>query len=223
MHYDYVFVGGGLASGLCVLALLDAAPHLRLAVVEREARLGGNHTWCFHARDVSADERRWVDPLIVQRWPGYEVRFPRRTRRLASPYVCVTSQRLHEVVSSRLARAPNRLLLGRSATKISANSVTLDDGETLQGAIVVDATGPRVAASQPAQGYQKFVGVEVEAEPPPSLRLEPILMDARLPQEDGFRFMYLLPFARDRWLLEETFFSDHPALDRPRSIRRIED
>ncbi len=223
MHYDYVFVGGGLASGLCILALLETAPHLRVALVERGPRLGGNHTWCFHARDVRPEARRWIDSLIVQRWPGYEVRFPRRTRRLASPYACVTSQRLHDVLTDRLSRPPNRILLARRARSIEADSVMLEDGEQLRGAMVVDARGPVADESFPEQGYQKFVGLEVEAEPPPSLRLEPVLMDACMAQEDGFRFMYLLPFARDRWLLEETFFSDTKALDRAGAIRRIED
>jgi lycopene beta-cyclase len=41
-------------------------------------------------------------------------------------------------------------------------------------------------------------------------------MDARLPQRDGFRFMYALPLAPDRVLLEDTYFSDLPQLDEQR-------
>src|SRR4051794_4451790 len=118
MHYDYLFVGGGLASGLCVLALLDAEPGLRIGVIERGAKLGGNHTWCFHGRDLGTEQARWVEPLIVRRWPGYEVRFPRRARRLASTYACVTSERLHQVVSERLGSAGCSLRLGRNATQL---------------------------------------------------------------------------------------------------------
>jgi lycopene beta-cyclase len=41
-------------------------------------------------------------------------------------------------------------------------------------------------------------------------------MDALVPQHDGFRFLYALPFAEDRVLLEDTYFSDSPELDRSR-------
>ena len=40
-----------------------------------------------------------------------------------------------------------------------------------------------------------------------------MLMDALLPQHGGFRFMYVLPLAADRLLVEDTAFSDSPHLD----------
>jgi lycopene beta-cyclase len=44
-----------------------------------------------------------------------------------------------------------------------------------------------------------------------------VLFDARLPQHDGFRFMYTLPLSAQRLLVEETFFSDRPELDQAAS------
>jgi len=81
--FDVIFVGGGLTSALSTLALLVRRPQVRIAIVERGDSLGGNHTWCFHADDVPAAARAWVEPLIVARWPGYAVHFPRRSRRIA--------------------------------------------------------------------------------------------------------------------------------------------
>jgi lycopene beta-cyclase len=40
-------------------------------------------------------------------------------------------------------------------------------------------------------------------------------MDATVPQRDGFRFVYTLPFAPDRVLVEDTYYSDGQGLDRP--------
>ena len=37
-------------------------------------------------------------------------------------------------------------------------------------------------------------------------------MDARVPQEGGFRFMYVLPFTSKRLLIEDTRYSDGPEL-----------
>jgi lycopene beta-cyclase len=59
------------------------------------------------------------------------------------------------------------------------------------------------------------VGLELQLRRPSPIQ-HPILMDALLSQRDGFRFMYALPLAADRVLLEDTYFSDEPQLDRQR-------
>ena len=43
-------------------------------------------------------------------------------------------------------------------------------------------------------------------------------MDATVPQRDGFRFVYTLPFAPDRVLIEDTYYSDGLDLD-PAALR----
>ena len=221
-EFDVILVGGGLASALTALALLDRKPTTRIALVEREETLGGNHTWCFHAHDVPARARALIAPLVVARWDGYAVHFPGRSRRLASSYGCITSPRLHEVLAARMATAPgSALLLGREATQIGAREVTLDDGSVLQAKLVVCATGPAPSDGED-RGYQKFVGLEL-AIAPPHPYAEPVIFDARIPQEDGFRFMYVLPLAADRVLVEETFFSESERLDEARSTRAILD
>jgi lycopene beta-cyclase len=48
-------------------------------------------------------------------------------------------------------------------------------------------------------------------------------MDALVPQRDGFHFLYALPLASDRVLLEDTYFSDSPQLDQQRSEGEIMD
>ena len=76
-RFDVVLVGGGLQNGLIALAALRRNPKLRIAMVERDARPGGNHTWCLHAADVPAAARKPTSTLlVVARWPGYDVRFP---------------------------------------------------------------------------------------------------------------------------------------------------
>ena len=41
----------------------------------------------------------------------------------------------------------------------------------------------------------------------------PTLIDACVPQLDGFRFVYTLPLDARRLLVEDTYFSDEPHLD----------
>jgi lycopene beta-cyclase len=76
---------------------------------------------------------------------------------------------------------------------------------------VIDARG-----AGPLEGltlaYQKFVGLEVRFDRPHG-QPYPIIMDAALPQRDGYRFVYTLPYADDRMLIEDTYYSDSPDLD----------
>jgi lycopene beta-cyclase len=208
---EYVLVGGGLQNALIALALLDRRPQTRLCVVERQSQLGGNHTWCFHAGDVPEAARRFVDPLVVRRWPAHDVAFPRRRRRLSSEYAALTSARLHQVLSARLAQAPNARLLSGHVREVLPGCAVLDDGRELRAHLVVDARGPERAAL-PAAGYQKFVGLELELAQGSAPEL-PLLMDATVPQLDGFRFVYVLPFEPDRVLIEDTYYSTSRELD----------
>ncbi|HLL55979.1 MAG TPA: lycopene beta-cyclase CrtY, partial [Myxococcaceae bacterium] len=211
--YDYVLVGGGLQNGLIALALRGQRPDARIALLERGAALGGNHLWSFHAGDVPDDARAFVDPLVEHRWSRYHVRFPRLERDFAEPYSSIPSHRLDRVVRERLGDAPGcAVRLGAEVVEVAPGEVTLAGGERLSGELVVDARGPESLGAGGATGYQKFVGLEVRVAPEVCPR-EPTLMDATVPQSDGLRFMYVLPLAADRVLVEDTRFSDTPALN----------
>ena len=217
--YEYLLVGGGLQNALVAMALLARRPDVRVALIEREMRLGGNHLWCFHQRDLPAAARAFVEPLVAYRWPAYEVRFPNLTRRLELDYAGITSDRLHDVVTERMVAAAGAAIFHGSAVEsVTANAVKLADGRTLTGALVVDSRGPERLAASGRVAYQKFLGLEVAlAEPRPGF--VPRLMDATVPQTDGYRFVYTLPLASDRFLVEDTYYSDAPDLDRE-SLRR---
>ena len=211
---DYVLVGGGLQNALIALALAARPRPPRVALVERDDRLGGNHTWCFHEDDVPAPLRPVLAPLVAHRWPGYEVRFPGLRRRLAGEYSAIPSGRLDEVLRARFEALGWPLHLGRAATAVAADRVTLEGGEVITARVVIDARGPdRASASPDAAGFQKFVGVELELARPHGL-VEPVLMDATVEQRDGYRFVYVLPMGPTRALVEDTYFSSGPALDR---------
>ncbi|MBN1606008.1 MAG: lycopene beta-cyclase CrtY [Polyangiaceae bacterium] len=212
-HWDYVLVGGGLQNCLMALALLSARPATKLLMLERDASLGGNHIWCFHAGDVSLEARGFIDPLVVRRWPGYDVFFPHRERRLDESYAAVTSERLDQIVRERIGAASRAQLLTQAeVTSVGRDWVRLSDGSEHRARLVIDARGPEQLPLHGVVGYQKFLGLELRLRRP-AARDCPVIMDARVPQTDGFRFFYWLPFEPDRVLLEDTYFSDGPELD----------
>jgi lycopene beta-cyclase len=217
----HVIVGGGLAGGLAALALAEAGRGRGVVLVDREDHLGGNHTWSFHETDLEPEERALVLPLSSSRWPRQVVRFPGYERTLETGYVAVSSERFGRLVGERLARAGTRVLLGRRVAALDAAGVRLDDGERLAAPIVLDARGPRSDDAR-AVGFQKFVGLEVElaADGPWA---DPVVMDATVPQTDGFRFVYVLPFSRRRVLVEDTTYEEGPRLDADAYERRALD
>lgn len=215
--FDLVLLGGGLQNALIALSLLHRDPDARVALVERDARVGGNHTWSFHGSDVPDGAHPWLDPLIVARYDGYDVAFPSLRRALDTPYYSISSERLADVLEQRFASAPHaRLFLGVAAESEVRGLATLADGTRLRAMHVIDARGPgRFAGQARGSGFQKFVGLELSLSAP-SPRSRPMLMDARVPQNDGFRFFYVLPLAPDRVLVEDTYFSDDDTLDVPK-------
>ncbi len=220
---DLILVGGGLQSGLIALACLDARPDLRLTLIERGDRLGGNHTWSFHEGSIPEHARRWFQPLIEHRWPRYEVRFPDLTRTLEHAYATCSSEHFAAVLSDRLARAPHaELRLATEVVEIGSDAVRLADGTELGAHLIVDARGPLDSSGGwiDRSGFQKFVGLEVELE----RALDPttaLLMDATVEQHDAFRFVYVLPFSATRALVEDTYFSNGPELDRAAVRARV--
>lgn len=200
---DVVLVGGGLANGLIALRLKALRPELKVILLERDGRIGGEHTWCHFETDVSPSISGWLRPLIEHRWSSYDIRFPAHGRTLDTPYLAITSQRLHQTVSTALGAD---VWLGAVVSDVSPHQVTLSDGRRITATAVIDGRGPRRSRSL-VLGWQKFLGQEVRLSKPHGLT-RPIIMDATVPQLDGYRFLYVLPLDPTRLLIEDTRYSD---------------
>ncbi len=213
---DVLIAGGGLAGGLLAWRLAQARPELSLQLVEAESHLGGNHTWSFHSDDLTPAQHQWLSPLVDHSWDGYEVRFPSFTRRVAGGYHTLTSALFHRQLLARLGRA---LIRGVAVTELGPRGALLEGGRELEAGCVIDARG-LLGPSRLPVGWQVFLGQELELERNHGLE-QPILMDATVPQEGGFRFFYVLPLGRRRLLVEDTRYVDAPELPRAQMRRAI--
>jgi lycopene beta-cyclase len=213
---DLVLVGGGLANGLIAWRLFAQRPGVKLLLLEAGATLGGNHTWSFHATDLSEAQHDWIAPLVAHRWSGHEVAFPQLRRQLQGGYASLTSARFHEQLAAALG---GRVLCGVAVDSLTPTQVRLADGRVLRAHAVIDGRGLRRSASL-ALGHQKFLGQELKLDASHGLE-HPLLMDASVDQHDGYRFVYVLPFAPDTLLVEDTYYADAAQLDVPALRRRI--
>ncbi|PZO08591.1 MAG: lycopene cyclase [Alphaproteobacteria bacterium] len=215
--YDLILVGGGLAAGLIAWRLALDRPNLRVAVVEQEGRIGGNHTWSFFDSDLDDEDRAWLAPAVAHRWAeGHEVYFPARSRVLGTPYNSMTSERLHAALAPLLG---HRLIAGE-AVVVETTGVTLADQRRLTARGVIDARGPKPTRSLDL-GWQNFVGRTVRLTEPHGLT-RPTIMDATVRQYGAYRFVYLLPFDDRTVMIEDTYYADTPELDRAALNGRID-
>lgn len=221
-----LLVGGGLANCLIAARVSALRPDIAITILEAGASLGGNHTWSFYASDLTPDQNLWLAPYVVAGWSDYDVIFPGYRRTIRSPYLSITSRQLHDITRSQV-NATCRF--GSAVVALSPTSVTLANGDYLEADAVIDGRGHRASDHAPS-AFQKFLGIEIRTNGPHGIK-SPIMMDATVEQIDGYRFVYVLPLASDRLLVEDTYYSgnaSHDAdamrsrLDRYLSAARIE-
>ncbi|RZA31324.1 MAG: lycopene cyclase [Lysobacteraceae bacterium] len=204
--YDLVLAGGGLANGLLAWRLRSLRPELRILLLEGDEHIGGNHTWSFHDSDLSTAQQAWIAPLVTQRWPRYEVAFPELARTLDGGYASIASGDFARVIEPALGPA---LLTRARIAQLTPTTVELAEGRTIHARAVIDGRGMR-PSSRLSLGYQTFLGQELRLSAPHGLSA-PVIMDATVGQQGGYRFVYLLPFGPDRILVEDTHYVDSAA------------
>jgi len=226
--FDHVIVGGGLQGCLLAHAIAHHQPAARVLLVERSNELCGNHTWSFHASDIPAAARSWLDPLISKTWPGYVVKFPGLSRRVGIPYETIASDDLREVTvrlaagsAGEVGRGGLEVVCGEPCEIVSPTCVQIGETTLIDCAAVLDCRGRAAGAEAPSGvGYQSFIGHEYETDRPWPVS-EPTVMDVRADQACGFEFLYELPFGPQRVLLEYTRFSEEPTCSDSRAEELI--
>ena len=213
VEYDLILAGGGLANGLIAWRLRTLRPELRLLLLEADDAIGGNHTWSFHDGDLTPQQRAWIAPLVGASWPRYEVIFPDYARTLHSGYASIASHDFACVLGAALGPI---LRTGAEVAALSPTTVTLASGDVLSARAVIDGRGVR-ATERLALGYQTFLGQEVRLAAPHGLSA-PIIMDASVAQDGGYRFVYVLPFDAHTLLIEDTHYVDTGAWE-PERLR----
>lgn len=204
-----VIVGGGLAGALAALRLVQRRPDVPLLLIEAGNTIGGNHTWSFFDSDIPATTRDLIAALQPVHWQRHAVRFASRAREFDAPYNAFEARALNDLVLATLA--PEQIRLNSRVQQLGSDHVILSGGEQIAARAIIDARGPQGGASALDLGWQKFVGIEFAA----SVR-DPdcaLVMDATVPQIGGYRFVYVLPMAADRVLIEDTYYADDADLD----------
>jgi lycopene beta-cyclase len=216
---DLAIVGGGLSGSLAALALARMKPDITVRLTEAGEAIGGNHRWSWFGSDLSAEGKELLGPIRQNVWEsGNEVAFPAYCRQLSTPYHSMSSPDLAAALERELPEEV--LVLRRRATTLDATGVTLEDGTRISARAVVDARGftptPHLQG-----GWQVFMGRHIRLAAPHGID-RPTIMDARVEQLDGYRFVYVLPLSAHELFVEDTYYQDSPTLDRSALSARID-
>ncbi|RDC71025.1 lycopene cyclase [Rhodovulum sp. 12E13] len=200
---DVAILGGGCA-GLSVAARL-AGSGVSFRVVEPRARYTDDRAWSFWRTAPDPFE-----PCVRASWSGWTVEGPGGTVGRGSgrtPYQTVSAGAFYGHAQDLIHDAPGgSITLGTAAEGVvpasGAFRVDTSDG-SFTARHVLDGRPP---ARRPRYG-QFFLGREIAtAEPVFDPRTVP-LMHFRRGYSAGVDFLYILPFARDRALVEVTSFA----------------
>lgn len=223
---DIAIVGGGLSGGLIALALARHRPDITLRLIESGHALGGNHRWSWFASDLSPAGEALMEGFRKAEWDhGYHVRFPKFHRRLRTPYRSLASSDF----AARLERElpAGTVMTDREVYALDKAGLDLADGTRIAARAVIDCRGFTPGAALQG-GWQVFMGRHLRTRAPHGLT-SPIIMDADVEQRapcgngSSYRFVYILPLSPDELFIEDTYYADHPQLDRSALAARIDE
>ena len=210
-HYDFVIAGGGLA-GLSLACQLTRSPlaDRSILIVDHDDKDLDDRTFSFWT-----DGTTLFDAAVCRSWQRMRIAGPgvNRCQDLgAYRYKTIRGGDFYRCARSLLAGRPSVEFLHGHIDRIEDGQpeamVFLDD-RTVTGSWVFDSILD--APSQPSGGAacldMTFVGWEVETSQDVFDPDVVTFMDFRTPQEDDLRFLYVLPFAGNRALVDHTAFT----------------
>ena len=200
-----IILGAGLAGLSLAVALVRAGLREQIVLVDQRTDFVRDRTWCtWDVRNMPFLE------LATHRWESWEVVTAQGAARASSaqrPYLHIPADVFYAAALEELDRAPNvELRLGVRVLEVGDGWARTSKGR-LEG-MVHDglSLGSPALSRLEIEFWQTFLGWEVQTEQP---RFDPgvaTLMDFRVEQDEGLSFLYVLPFAPDRALVEHTTF-----------------
>ncbi len=228
-HFDFILAGGGLA-GLSLAYYLINSPlrERSILIVDKDAKQQNDRTWCFWEEQPTL-----FDPIAYRVWRRLRFvgdDFTREYDLAPYRYQMIRGIDFYAFTREKLSRCGHVTFLRGNLNRIedgADRAMVTVDGRSFSGAWVFDSTLPPAlrgsvpdnlllaredAVAQQQQGHyhhlkQHFRGWEIETDRPVFNPQLPTLFDFRTPQAGHMRFVYTLPFAENRALIEYTLFS----------------
>jgi lycopene beta-cyclase len=237
-HYDYILSGGGLAGLSLAYHLINSPLRERsILIVDKDAKQQNDRTWCFWEEQPTLFDA--IAYRVWSRLRFTSDDFTREFDLAPYRYQMIRGIDFYDFTREKLAQCSNVSFVRGNIDRVEdgTNQATVTvEGQSFSGSWVFDSTLPAslrgsvptgVEASAGDMGQseirlkplvqngkyqhlnQHFRGWEIETDRPFFNPQLPTLFDFRTPQNGHMRFVYTLPFAENRALIEYTLFSSH--------------
>ncbi|MGL6259867.1 lycopene cyclase family protein [Vibrio sp. WXL210] len=209
---DIVMLGIGLSSCSLALALLEKGYRGDIVMLEREARVNSDKTWCFWDGEHIP---HYLRPLICKSWPSWQIAdITHKTQGGSTSYACIRATDFFHYCLAQLSSADNITLLFNSdihTTGEQSDGVTVySNTHTIVAKMGFDSRFQAPATSTKQGLLQCFSGAWiVSASAQFSDCTAKLMVDIKA-VEGGTQFLYLLPFDKQSALVEITRFASQP-------------
>ena len=211
LDYDYIFSGVGTSASLLLLELhrRNLLSNLKILFIDPDDKTRNDKTFCFWANENESIHKA-LSEIITHSWNTLEIdHYDKRS---------IDPLKYHHVSSLDLYSKVQELINHYNWTRVIApvDLVSSDDlgpfltvdGKQIRARKIFDSRTPKFeeAATNEVHLFQSFVGWEIETSNHLENKEAVRLMDFNVEQSDFTQFMYLLPFSKNRFLVEFTRF-----------------
>ncbi len=218
--YDYIFIGAGCAALSLLTRMINAGllTGKQVLLIDREPKEKNDRTWCFWENKPG-----FFEPVVCKEWDRirfYSTTYSGRFNILPYRYKMIRGIDFYRYCNKILQQQLNiDTLYAEITAPVVRNGqlqLCINGQETFfSGAVVFNSTWKAATVKQQPGVHllQHFKGWMIETNRPFFDPAEAVLMDFRTPQLHGTSFLYVLPLANNRALVEYTLFSENILAD----------
>ena len=207
-RFDYIICGGG-ASGLLLSNALLSDKHFndkKILIIEKDSKTDNDKTFGFWN-----DKESVLDNIVFKEWEYAEFRDSNSHNSfLLSPYKykMIKSNEFYLSIGDKISKASNFTYLNSTVNEIDQvnKKVKTNDGE-FSSSIIFSSIYNEVSFKKYPLLKQHFIGWTIETKNESFDDNKITFMDFSVDQKDEIRFMYILPFSKNKALIEYTLFS----------------
>ncbi len=211
--YDFIIAGGGAAGLSLAYRMIDSPLRERsILIVDQDDKRRNDHTWCFWT-----DRPTLFDPVVSRSWDRFRFTgegFDQVLSMAPFRYKMVRGIDFYNYTLTALRACPFVTFVQARVDRIVDGpdfATVMAGGQEFRGRWVFDSTFTPADFQPDPRRYhdlkQHFLGWEIETPQPAFDPAVMTLFDFNTPQKSSMRFIYTLPYAPGRALVEYTLFS----------------
>lgn len=211
--YDLIFIGAGASTTLLLMSMKkrNLLNNKSIAIIDPDTKSQNDKTYCFWAKNsdqISID----CNSLVSFRWNKIIVNSHKEELIEPLEYLHITGQEVYNELKKIISEFNIERIYDNAEIQptknLNANIFLSNNNKLLESSIVFDSRTPKfnISSNNQFQLSQSFIGYIIEAEENiPSFDCVR-LMDFEIEQQGYTQFIYILPFEKNKALVELTRF-----------------